>query len=169
MHSMIKNISIGIAIGALVTGGVWGLSALLKDDSVVPEQALQTSLPGDNKGVMDLICELQLDLDGQLALGITANEPSRMAMAQIDFEKSSGWYQGKIAISESRGGTLRVLGNKLTVTRPALFERFGVMITQEQFVVDRATGSFVQSISTREGKTVKLIKGTCAKVIKPPF
>lgn len=166
---MIKNISIGIAIGALVTGGVWGLSALLKDDAVVSDQALQTAPAGAKTGVMDLICELQLDLDGQLALGITANEPSRIAMAQIDFEKSSGWYQGKIAISENRGGTLRVLGNKLTVTRPALFERFGMMITQEQFVIDRQTGSFVQSISNREGKTIPLIKGTCAKVIKPPF
>jgi len=166
---MIKNISIGIAIGALVTGGIWGLTSLLHDDNTVPNEALQTTAPTARVGVMDLICELQLDLDGQLSLGITANEPSRMAMAQIDFEKSSGWYQGKIAISESRGGTLRVLGNKLTVTRPALFERFGVMITQEQFVVDRATGSFVQSISTREGKTVQLIKGTCAQVIKPPF
>jgi hypothetical protein len=45
------------------------------------------SLPGDSKGVMDLICELELDLDGQLALGIKESEPSRITMAQIDFEK----------------------------------------------------------------------------------
>jgi hypothetical protein len=166
---MMKNISIGIAIGVLVMAGIWGLTALLTDNSPVGTAALESRPASANKGVMDLICELELDLDGQLALGITANEPSRMAMAQIDFEKSSGWYQGKIAISESRGGTLRIIGNKLTVTRPALFERFGAMIIQEQFVIDRDTGSFVQSISTREGKTVKLIKGTCAKVIKPPF
>jgi hypothetical protein len=118
---------------------------------------------------MDLICELELDLDGQLALGIKENEPSRITMAQIDFEKNSGWYQGKIAISESRSGTLSLMGTRLKIYRPAMFQRFGVMITGEEFVVDRKTGSFVQSLSLKDGRTVKLIKGTCAKVIKPPF
>jgi hypothetical protein len=50
-----------------------------------------------------------------------------------------------------------------------MFQRFGVMITGEEFVVDRKTGSFVQSLTLKDGRTVKLIKGTCAKVIKPPF
>jgi hypothetical protein len=27
----------------------------------------------------------------------------------------------------------------------------------------------VQSLTLKDGRTVKLIKGTCAKVIKPPF
>jgi hypothetical protein len=127
------------------------------------------SLPGDSKGVMDLICELELDLDGQLALGIKENEPSRITMAQIDFEKKSGWYQGKIAISESRAGTLNLMGTRMKIYRPAMFQRFGVMITGEEFVVDRKTGSFVQSLSLNDGRNIKLIKGTCAKVIKPPF
>ncbi len=165
---MLKNISIGIAIGLLVMGGVWGLVHMMGDSAPSPELEA-TSLPGGNKGVIDLICELELDLDGQLALGIKENEPSRITMAQIDVEKSSGWYQGKIAISESRAGTLSVVGSRLKVNRPAMFQRFGVMITGEEFVVDRKTGSFVQSLSLKDGRTVKLIKGTCAKVIKPPF
>jgi hypothetical protein len=119
--------------------------------------------------VIDLICELELDLDGQLVLGIKENEPSRITMAQIDFGKNSGWYQGKIAISESRAGTLSMMGSRLRIYRPAMFQRFGVVITGEEFVVDRKTGSFVQSLSLQDGRTVKLIKGTCAKVIKPPF
>jgi hypothetical protein len=130
---------------------------------------VETSKPGSNKGVLDMICELSLDLDGQIALGITVDEPSRITMAQVDFGKSTGWYQGKIAISESRGGNLSVVGSKLLVSRPAMFQRFGVMISREEFTIDRKTGSFEQSISTSAGKTIKLIKGTCAQVIKPPF
>jgi hypothetical protein len=165
---MLKNTAIGIAIGLLVMGGIWGLVHLMGDTQTPPEMA-STSMPGGNKGVIDLICELELDLDGQLALGIKENEPSRITMAQVDFEKNSGWYQGRIAISESRAGTLSLMGTKLKIYRPAMFQRFGVMITGEEFVVDRKTGSFVQSLSLQDGRTVKLIKGTCAKVIKPPF
>lgn len=165
---MLKNTAIGIVIGLLVMGGIWGLVHLMAAPSAPPELA-SNHLPGGNKGVMDLICELELDLDGQLALGIKDNEPSRITMAQIDFEKNSGWYQGKIAISESRAGTLNLMGTRLKIYRPAMFQRFGVMITGEEFVLDRKTGAFAQSLSLQDGRTVQLIKGTCAKVIKPPF
>ena len=165
---MLKNTAIGVAIGLLVMGGIWGLVHIMAPSNLSTE-LLAESLPGNNKGVMDLICELELDLDGQLALGIKENEPSRITMAQVDFEQKSGWYQGKIAISESRAGSLTLIGTQLKIYRPAMFQRFGVMITGEEFVVDRKTGSFVQSLSLQDGRTVKLIKGTCAKVIKPPF
>jgi hypothetical protein len=168
---MLKNTAIGIAIGILVMGGVWGLVHIMGDtaSNSSTELSSDSNMPGSSKGKMDLICELELDLDGQLMLGIKENEPSRITMAEIDFEKKSGWYQGKIAISESRAGTLTLMGTRLKVYRPAMFQRFGVMITGEEFVVDRKTGSFVQSLSLNDGRTVKLIKGTCAKVIKPPF
>ena len=165
---MLKNTAIGIAIGLLVMGGIWGMVHLMGESLTEPNLTAE-SMPGDSKGVMDLICELELDLDGQLALGIKENEPSRITMAQIDFEKKSGWYQGKIAISESRSGSLQLMGTRLKIYRPAMFQRFGVMITGEEFVVDRKTGRFVQSLSLNDGRNVKLIKGTCAKVIKPPF
>ena len=168
---MLKHLSIGIAIGLLVMAGVWGLTLLLAHDAEVPAEIAneKSTLPGNNQGVMNLICELALDLDGQLAQGIKENEPSRITMAQIDFEQKSGWYQGRIAISESRSGTLTLMGTRLKIYRPAMFQRFGVMITGEEFVVDRKTGSFVQSLSLKDGRNVKLIKGTCAKVDKPPF
>lgn len=167
---MLKNTAIGIAIGILVMGGVWGLVHVMGSSNPAPtELAGETSMPGGSKGVMDLICELELDLDGQLTLGIKENEPSRITMAQVDFEKKSGWYQGKIAISESRAGSLTLMGTRLKIYRPAMFQRFGVMISGEEFVIDRKTGSFVQSLSLQDGRTVKLIKGTCAQVIKPPF
>ena len=163
-----KKILGGMAVGAAVVGCVWGLVSMLADDTQAP-LTLAAAKPGGNKGVLDMICELSMDLDGQMALGITANEPSRMTIAQVDFDKGTGWYQGKIAISETRGGSLSVVGSKLLVSRPAMFQRFGVMINREEFSVDRKTGNFEQSIGTQDGKTIKLIKGTCAQVIKPPF
>jgi len=161
-----KTFLTGTAVGALLLGAVWGITSGLAPDTQEPSSLRETR---NNKGVMDLICELNLDLDGQLALGITGAEPPRMSMVQIDFSKASGWYQGRIAISEGRAGNLSVQGKKLVVSRPAMFQKFGVMINREEFVIDRSTGDFAQSISTQDGKTVVLIKGTCAQVIKPPF
>ncbi len=156
----------GAAAGALLIGAVWGLMTGMAPDAGRAKALGETQ---SNKGVLDLICELNLDLDGQLALGITGAEPPRMSMAQIDFGKTSGWYQGRIAISENRAGNLSVQGQRLVVSRPAMFQRFGVMISREEFSVDRKTGAFVQTLTTQDGRTVALIKGTCAQVIKPPF
>lgn len=165
---MLKFIAIGASLGALVMGGVWGLFHIMGEPNSAESQ-VSAMTPGANKGVMDLICELELDLNGQLKLGITDKEPSRIAMAQIDFEKNSGWYQGRIAISESRAGTLQLMGTRLKVSRPAMFQRFGVMISGEDFVIDRKTGRFVQSLTLSDGQVVTLITGTCAQVTKPPF
>ena len=156
----------GSAAGALLIGALWGMTAALAPDTREPASLRETR---NNKGVMDLICELNLDLDGQLTLGITGAEPPRMSMAQVDFGKASGWYQGRIAISEGRAGNLSVQGNKLVVSRPAMFQKFGVMITREEFVLDRSTGAFSQSLTLNDGRNVVLIKGTCAQVHKPPF
>jgi hypothetical protein len=167
---MLKFIAIGASVGALVMGGVWGLVHVMGEPNVSSaDSQMATLTPGANKGVMDLICELELDLNGQLKLGITDKEPSRITMAQIDFEKNSGWYQGKIAISESRAGTLQLMGTRLKISRPAMFQRFGVMIAGEDFVIDRKTGRFVQSLTLSDGQAVTLITGTCAQVTKPPF
>ena len=70
----------GIVIGALLTASVYGLVHMVMDDSSAPEIP-QDILAQRRSGMMDLICELQLDLDGQLALGINANEPARMSPA----------------------------------------------------------------------------------------
>jgi hypothetical protein len=170
-----KNLIIGIVVGALVAaGGVLGMQQLFSSqarpvDVPAPAARAGGSGSGASAGVIDLICELHLDIEGQLALGIQGNEPPRITMAQVDVDKRAGWYQGKLSISESRAGTLTVQGNKFVVTRPAMFQRFGVSINKEEFTVDRTTGAFEQSLGITDGRTVKLIKGTCAKVIKPPF
>jgi hypothetical protein len=169
LSAAMKNLLGGIVIGALATSLAMGVGYLLYDDSTVLPNIPRDVGNDRRSGVMDLICELQLDLDGQLALGINANEPARIAMAQIDFEKSSGWYAGRLAIAEGRGGNLTVQGDRLIVSRPAMINRFGTVINREEFVVDRSSGDFVQTISTQDGRNIKLIRGTCAKVIKPPF
>lgn len=170
-----KNLIIGIVVGAVVAGGgVLGMQQLFSNQArpvEVPSPAARTGSAGSgaSSGVIDLICELHLDIEGQLALGIQGNEPPRVTMAQVDLDKRAGWYQGKLSISESRAGSLTVQGNKFVVTRPAMFQRFGVSINKEEFTVDRTTGAFEQSLGITDGRTVKLIKGTCAKVIKAPF
>lgn len=163
-----KQMLIGAGAGAAVTAALCGLIWLLSDSGGTDPLAAH-SPNTKSKGVMDFVCELRLDLDGQMTLGIKTEEPARITLAQVDFEKRSGWYQGRIAISESRGGTLSFVGNKLRVTRPAMFQMFGTMISQEQFTIDRSTGAFEQQLTISEGKVVTLIKGTCAQVIKPPF
>ena len=169
-----KNLIIGIAVGGvLAAGGVLGFQQLFSSEAkpvVIPAGPAGTGgAKAATSGVIDLICELHLDIEGQLALGIQGNEPPRITMAQIDLDKSAGWYQGKLSISESRAGVLTVQGNKFVVSRPAMFQRFGVSINKEEFTVDRTTGTFEQSLGITDGRTVKLIRGTCAKVIKPPF
>ncbi len=164
-----KRFWLGLGVGAVAVAGVWGLVHLIGDDGKTPRAAERALLSKKDVGAIDLICELSLNVEGQVALGIKDEVPSRMTLAQVDFDKKSGWFQGKIAISESRAGTLTVLGPKLQVARPAMFERFGVMITREEFVIDRQTGRFEQTITTRDGRTIPLIGGTCAQVIKAPF
>jgi hypothetical protein len=171
LNTPMKKLLTGIAIGAVAASTLIGLGYVLvsSSDSDLPNIPQDTGQSRRGSGIVDMICELQLDLDGQLALGINANEPRRIALAQVDFDKQSGWYQGTIAISEGRAGSLTIKGPKLIVTRPAMFQRFGTMIKQEEFSIDRSTGAFVQTLTVGDGKVIPLIRGTCAKVDKPPF
>ncbi len=165
-----KSLWLGVGAGAVVVAaGILVILVATGDGAKQPQRAERLPTPQKDAGVIDFICELSLNVEGQVALGIKDQSPSRMTLAQVDFEKKSGWFQGKMAISESRAGTLTVVGNKLQVARPAMFERFGVMITGEEFVIDRQTGRFEQTITTRDGRTIPLIGGTCAQVIKAPF
>ena len=159
----------GVALGMALTAGIFGIVSVITGDSSAPNIPQDVGAPKRDGSVMDLICELQLDLDGQVALGIQANEPPRVAMAQIDLAQKSGWYQGRLAISEGRAGNLEVKGQQFIVSRPAMFQRFGTVVTRETFVIDRSTGAFTQTLDTQDGRSVKLIRGTCARVLKPPF
>jgi len=166
MKSFIAGTFAGILCAMLFAIGysviTTGEFAILNNTSNQPA-ALQT------KGTMDLICELQVDLDAQLELGITSHEQPRINIAKIDFDKRSGWYQGKITISENRAGHLEFDDKNLTVSRPAMIRRFNRLIRSEQFVINRRSGEFLQSLTMDDGKVINLIRGTCAKVIKAPL
>ena len=57
----------------------------------------------------------------------------------------------------------------LHVRRPAMFQRFGVMVTGEEFTLNRATGEFRQSLNLQDGRTLELMSGYCGKFAKAPF
>ncbi len=164
-----KAFLLGAGVGAITILGVWGILSVTGEGRSPSAELAASAETEKNPSVVELICELSLNVEGQLALGIKDDVPSRITLAQVDFEKNSGWYQGKLAISESRSGTLTVAGSKLRVVRPAMFERFGVMINREEFIIDRKTGNFQQTIGTKDGRIIPLINGTCAQVIKAPF
>jgi hypothetical protein len=119
-------------------------------------------------GVVRLVCDLELDA-GKDVLGITASEATRIASVGLDFDRNSGWYDGTLAISESRPGTLTIDGDVLMVKRPALFQRFGARIVAEEFSINRQSGIFQQHLTIDTGFQIPLIKGRCARLVKPPF
>ena len=166
-----KQFLSGVAIGGLVTAAGFGLYiALQGEGSRSPEPAREAAARSRAPAArLDLICELRLDNKGLVELGVTLNEPPHVVVGQIDFEKFSGWYQGTLAIAEGRAGTLSVQGNRLKVSRPAMFQRFGVTITGEEFIIDRSSGDFESILSLKDGRNVTLIRGSCAAVDKAPF
>ncbi len=87
----------------------------------------------------------------------------------IDAKDKTGWYQGTLALSETRKGTLTTEGNVHTVYRPALFERYGAIIAGEQFTLDRTSGVFEQSVALNDKRRFVLIQAQCGRLIKPPF
>lgn len=129
----------------------------------VAEASDQTHHTANEKGTLSLTCQISEDQDGYTALGITSEKLSHAAAAKIDFDNATGWYQGHMVISEYRVGLLRVEGNQLVVSRPSMFRRHGVMISREDFTIDRQTGAFTQTILTHDGRTLSLYKGICSE------
>ncbi len=136
-------------------------------DKSADEQLLANEKKSDDDGV-NFICEAKYsmpiaELEGPI------KKHTEMIAAGLDYKNKAGWYQGEFSISESRKGKLVMQGTKAVVTRPAMFERFGVMITGEQFTLERSTGEFVQTLTIRDGRKVDLIRGYCGKLIRAPF
>ena len=169
----------------LWTGGivallaVFGLSAWLAYDSfgenvlsslISPtEKKAQEHPKKESDRIFNLIC------DGTHAFPANGfDAPPRMLnqtfVAGINLDDKTGWYQGQLAISETRKGTLAVnQSGDIVVSRPALFERYGAMITGEQFNLNRVTGEFIQSVTLSDKRSIVMIKAYCGKMIKPPF
>ena len=115
-----------------------------------------------------MVCEVTLTLPvkGFDAPSVSYTE---LLLAGVDLDNKTGWYQGQFALSDTRKGTLTQQGGKITVSRPALFERYGAMITGEQFTLKRSSGEFVQTLSLQDGRKFDLIKGYCGKLTKAPL
>jgi hypothetical protein len=114
------------------------------------------------------VCEVTVSTP-QGALNSEPKVYSDIMVLGLEPEAKSGWYQGEYTISESRKGSLRMEGTKAFVSRPAMFERFGQMITQEEFTLDLSDGAFVQTLTFKDGTRRHMLKGVCAKFTKAPF
>jgi hypothetical protein len=121
-----------------------------------------------NTGESKFICEVTISMP-QRTLEAEPKVYNDMLVAGVDFDQKTGWYQGDFAISEGHKGSLKVNGTKISVSRPAMFERFGVMIIQEEFTIDRSDGSFVQTLTFRGDKTRHILKGFCGGLTTAPF
>ena len=145
----------GIVIIAQVTG-------LLSLDMNGKKPAYQV------KGKLDVVCDLEVSRPTD-----NLSQPfdtARITMpAQFDFEENTGWYTGEYAISMNRKGTLQVQDDLLKVSRPALFKRFGLMITGEHFTLNRKNGEFKQWLDLEGNKRLDLITGRCKRTSNAPF
>ena len=121
-----------------------------------------------NTGEAKFICEVTISMP-QRTLEAEPKVYNDMLTAGVDYDQKTGWYQGDFAISEGHKGALKVNGSKIAVTRPAMFERFGMMIIQEEFTIDRADGSFVQTLTFKGDKTRHILKGFCGGLTTAPF
>jgi hypothetical protein len=125
------------------------------------------SVTYSNKGVYEVICDSEVarPLNG---LG-QPPEVTRVTLpAGVDFEEGTGWYTGEYAISANRKGSLKVDGAILTVSRPAMFSRYGTSIQGEYFTIDRQSGEFKQWLAIEGDKKLYIISGNCKKSTKSP-
>ena len=170
MGAVLAAVVITLIIAAL-TG--WGLVALgvihlSPSGPIKRDGELESASDKLGKAGGQFVCEVTVSTPQ----GALSSEPKvypDILVAGLEPEAGSGWYQGEYSITESRKGALKMEGTKAFVSRPAMFERFGQMVTQEEFTIDLADGAFVQTLTFRDGTRRHMIKGVCAKFIKAPF
>ena len=170
MGAVLAAVAITLIIAAL-TG--WGLVALgvihlSPSGPVKRDGELESASDKLGKAGGQFVCEVTVSTP-QGALNSEPKVYQDMMVAGLEPEAGSGWYQGEYSITESRKGALKMEGTKAFVSRPAMFERFGQMVTQEEFTIDLADGAFVQTLTFRDCTRRHMIKGVCAKFIKAPF
>jgi hypothetical protein len=132
------------------------------------EDRLASSQKGESEENITFLCEANYSVPTNGLEGPNKVYKEMMA-AGLDYKNKAGWYQGIFSISESRKGAMVLQGDKAVVSRPAMFERFGVMVTSEQFTLNRSTGEFTQSLTIKDGRKIEIIHGYCGKLTKAPF
>lgn len=114
----------------------------------------------DTSGVLDLVCDAAVTRYKNGLSQPPETEKMRLPVG-IDFTNNVGWYTGEYTISMNRKGTLSISGDLLEVSRPAMFPRYGVMITGEHFTINRQTGELRQWLDVKGGTRLDLIRGEC--------
>lgn len=174
MNKQWNTILITVLITVLLIGaGAWlasdqGLIEFAPGNVASRDHELEQHVTSLNKHPASFICEVTVSMP-QGELNSKPKVYNDMLIAGLDLQAHSGWYQGEFSISESRKGALRMEGSKAFVSRPAMFERFGQMITQEEFSLDLKDGAFVQTLTFRDGIRRHMMKGVCAKYVRAPF
>lgn len=170
----IKTVLISAAaVAALFSGLGWvayseGWIQFTPPSGPSGEDRLTFTKKSDSEENITFLCEANYSVPTNGLEGPNKVYKEMMA-AGLDYKNKAGWYQGIFSISESRKGALVLQGNKALVSRPAMFERFGVMVTGEQFTLDRTTGEFNQSLTIKDGRKIEIIHGYCGKLTKAPF
>lgn len=155
-----------LAAGWLAYAGGW--IGFNRSTPQTPEERLRPERTAHSEEEITVICDANYTLPGD-SLEAPPKVYKEMIAAGLDYKNMAGWYQGVFSISESRKGVMVIKGHRATVSRPAMFERFGTMVTGEQFTLDRDTGEFLQSLTIRDGRRIEIIKGYCGKLTKAPF
>lgn len=161
------------AVAALFTGLGWlayseGWIHFSAPSGASSEDRLASRQKKESEENITFLCEANYSVPTNGLEGPNKVYKEMMA-AGLDYKNKAGWYQGIFSISESRKGALVLQGDKAVVSRPAMFERFGVMVTSEQFTLNRSTGEFTQSLTIKDGRKIEVIHGYCGKLTKAPF
>jgi hypothetical protein len=157
--TIIALLALVVLAGIIIAAQITGLISLDINDKKTPFQS---------KGKLDVICDLEVSKPSD-----NLSQPFdivRLTMpAQFDFDENTGWYTGEYAISMNRKGTLHVQDDLLKVSRPAMFKRFGLIITGEHFTLNRRNGQFKQWLDLEGDKHLYLITGRCKRATNAPF
>ena len=169
MGAVLATVVVTLVLAALTGWGLVALGVLHLSPSNADsrEGDLEAADKLGKKGGQ-FVCEVTVSTP-QGALNSEPKVYQDMLVAGLDPEGGAGWYQGEYSITESRKGAFKMEGTKAFVSRPAMFERFGQMVTQEDFTIDLTDGAFVQTLTFKDGTLRHMIKGVCAKFIKAPF
>ena len=152
-----------------VAGWVGYESGLVHFDQPVDVPAQSAAaVPQTSEATITLVCEAthSMPVNG---FDAPPRVQTKTIIVGLEFEAKTGWYQGDLVLSEARKGSLTQKDGKILVSRPAMFERFGTMVTGEQFTVVRATGEFQQTLFLKGDRSFDLIKGYCGRLIKAPL
>ena len=154
-------IAASLSIAALLAGQLTGLLTLNFGGSANAHRF-------KNEGKLEVICDAEISRPADNL--VPPFETSRLTLpVVISFDDSTGAYPGEYTISMNRKGTVHVKDELIEIHRPAMFKRYGAVITGEYLTINRKTGELKQWLELDDGKRLQLITGTCKRTDNAPF